>query len=76
MQQGWLAQFRKYQNITEITRPVIVNLIEKIYVYENNEIQVVFRHRDQLADIMSFLKNQNTVEKKPETTGFLRQEVI
>ena len=54
-QQGWLAQFRKYENITEINRMVVVNLIERVNVYEGAEIEVVFRQRDQFNGIMKFL---------------------
>ncbi len=53
--QGFLAQFRQYQNVTELTRMVVVHLIEKIYLYPDHEIQVVFKHRDQIADMMEFL---------------------
>ena len=60
-QQSWLSQFREYQNITEVTRAVVVNLIEKIFIYENNEIEVIFRHRDQLADIMAFILPERKV---------------
>lgn len=57
-QQNWISQFRKYKNITEISRPIVVNLVEKIYIYENNKIEIVFRHQDQLANMVSFLKEQ------------------
>lgn len=57
-QQSWLSQFRQYRNISEISRVVVVNLIERINVYEGSEIEVVFRQRDQFADIMSFLEEQ------------------
>ncbi|MEH2933620.1 recombinase family protein [Acutalibacter sp. JLR.KK004] len=57
-QQGWLAQFRQYENITEITRLVVVSLIERINVYEDAEIEVVFRQKNQFEDIMQFLNEQ------------------
>lgn len=57
-QQGWLAQFREYENITEITRLVVVSLIERVNIYEDGEIEVVFRQRDQFDDIMKFLEER------------------
>lgn len=57
-QQSWLAQFKEYENISEITRRVIVSLVERINVYEGSEIEVVFRHKDQFADIVAFLAEQ------------------
>lgn len=62
-QQSWLDQFREYKNISEISRRVIVSLVERIQIYEHAEIEVVFRYKDQFADIMSFLqKNQGKAE--------------
>lgn len=57
-QQGWLAQFRQYRNLTDISRNVVVNLIERINIFEGQEIEVVFKQQDQFADIMAFLENQ------------------
>lgn len=63
-QQSWLAQFREYENITAITRRLIVSLVERINVYEDSEIEVVFRHRDQFAHIKEFLENQEGKSEK------------
>lgn len=75
-QQGWIAQFKEYENITEINRNAIVNLIEKIYVYEGNEIEVVFRHRNQLNDIMEFLQQKKPVPVQRPALTVLEREVI
>lgn len=58
--QCWLEQFAKFKNVNLITREVIVSLVEKIYIYEENEVEVVFNYRDEFKDIVSFLeKHQN-----------------
>lgn len=62
-QQGWLAQFRSYRNISEITRKVVVNLIERINVFEGHQIEVVFKQKDQFADICAFLESQKEAAK-------------
>lgn len=59
--QGWLAQFKQYENITEITRLVVVGLIERVNVFENAEIEVVFRQRDQFEDIIQFVDGHREV---------------
>ena len=59
-QQSWLAQFREYENISEVTRSILVSLVERIKVFENSEIEVVFRHKDQFTDILTFLEAQKT----------------
>lgn len=75
-QQGWLSQFREYKNISEISRVVVVNLIERINIYENSEIEVVFRHRDQFADIMTFLEQQKQPKSLRRPAHVLKSEVV
>ena len=76
-QQSWLAQFKEYKNISEVTRSVLVSLVERINVYENSEIEVVFRHKDQFADIIAFLEEQKThSHPEPKVIPMPRLEVV
>ena len=61
-QQGWLSQFRQYENITEITRRVVVNLIDRIYIHEDKGIDVLLMHKDQFDAIAEFLDAQREKE--------------
>ncbi|MCD8005871.1 MAG: recombinase family protein [Oscillospiraceae bacterium] len=54
-QQGWLAQFRQYENIQELSRSVVVSLIDRIYIRDSKDIDVKLRHRDRFAAIVEFL---------------------
>lgn len=56
--QGWIGQFRAYRNVTELSRPLIVNLVDRVLLYPDKSIKVELRHRDQLQDVMEFLQNQ------------------
>ncbi len=62
-QQGWLSQFRQYENIREINRTVVVNLIEKIRIHKDQSIDVVLRHHDQFAAILTYLHQQKKDEE-------------
>lgn len=57
-QQGWLAQFHLYQTVTSLDRALIVNLVEKITLYPDRQIDVKLRHQNQFAGIMEFLDSQ------------------
>ena len=57
-EQGWLAQFRRYRNIPALTRAVVVNLVDRILLYPGRQIQVEFRHKDQIGDVLAFLQEQ------------------
>ena len=65
-QTGWLAQFRKYRNIPSLSRAVVVNLIEKVYLYPGKQIKVVLRYQDQFSDIMEFLQTQKAAYTLPQ----------
>ena len=55
---SWLAQFRQYAGVTEITRPLVVSLVEQIRVYQDGQVEVTFRHQDQFIRILEFLRQR------------------
>jgi len=61
-QQGWLSQFRQYENITELNRMVVVNLIDRIFIHEDRGIEVILMHKDQFEAIAEFLDAQREKE--------------
>lgn len=48
----FLDVYRKYRKLEEITRPMVVELIEKIEVYEGNRVEITFRFHDEIADLL------------------------
>lgn len=43
--QRWLDNFLKYREINALSREMLVNLIERIDVYENNKLNITFRFK-------------------------------
>ena len=62
-QQSWIEQFRQYENVTELTRPMVIHLIERINIFEDSHIEIVFRHRNQIEEILRFISEQTTDKK-------------
>lgn len=62
-QQSWIEQFRQYENVTELTRPMVIHLIERINIFEDSHIEIVFRHRNQIEEILRFISEQTTGKK-------------
>lgn len=62
-QQSWIEQFRQYENVTELTRPMVIHLIERINIFEDSNIEIVFRHRNQIEGILRFISEQTTDKK-------------
>ena len=50
----WIELFKQYENITELQRAVVVNLIERIIIYDAKHIEVVFRYQDQLNSAVQY----------------------
>jgi len=59
-ERAWVALFREYENIEEVDRRVLMALVDRIYVYENHRVEVVFRFRDE------FLAQQSYIEQFKE----------
>ena len=51
----FLDVYRKYRKLEEITRPMVVELIEKIEVYDGNRVEITFRFQDEIADLLEEL---------------------
>ena len=62
-QQSWVEQFRQYENVTELTRPMVIHLIERINIFEDSNMEIVFRHRNQIEEILQFI-SEKTANKK------------
>ena len=43
----WMEQFRKHQNLTELTRYIVVTLIDRILIYKDHRVEIRFRWQDE-----------------------------
>lgn len=53
----FLETFLKYQNITQLERKILIELIDKIYIYENNQIDAKFNYQDEYKLTLEFIEN-------------------
>lgn len=58
----FLDVYRKYRKLEKITRPMIVELIEKIEVYEGNRVEITFRFHDEIADLLEELHQKQQTQ--------------
>jgi hypothetical protein len=52
----FISHFLKYKNIDKLTREVIVELIEMIYVHEGGTITVNFKYQDEYQRLLDLLE--------------------
>lgn len=53
--QSWMEVFKKYRNITEIDRKVVVELLDEIVVFKDKRIEVHFRYGDEYEKTVRYL---------------------
>ena len=60
---AFLAGFRKYGTIRSLTRPMLLELVKEIRVYDENRIEIELNFRDEYAQLMEYLEmNQEAIE--------------
>ena len=61
-----LVAFTKHQNIDQLSRELLVELIDHIKVYENGNISVRFKFADEFRSIAEYIEINTT---KPAVAG-------
>lgn len=51
----FIAHFIKYRNITQLTRPMLVELLENIFVYEDNRIEIQLKYQDAYEQVIQYI---------------------
>jgi DNA invertase Pin-like site-specific DNA recombinase len=54
--QLWMNEFLEHKNITKMTRKIVVHLIYRIYIYEDNRLEIEFQYEEQLQAAMKLLE--------------------
>ena len=64
----FVAHFKKHGNIEKLTRPLLTELIEEIFVHEGGDIEVVFKFQDAYAQAAEYIElNKQLIEpEKPD----------
>ena len=53
---GFLAHFRKYGTITELTRPMLVELVKEIRVHDGDRLEIVLNFQDEYKALVEYLE--------------------
>ena len=74
-ERAWVALFREYENIEEVDRRVLMALVDRIYVYENNRVEVMFRFRDEFLAQQAYIDQFKEIIPEQYQTHILPQMV-
>lgn len=56
--QGWIDKFKGFQKIETLSRNIVVVLIDKIFVYEGERVEIVFKFDDEYKWAESFIEQR------------------
>lgn len=62
-----LVAFMQYQNITALSRDILIQLVDHILIYENGNIKVRFKFADELRRIAEYI--QINTDKPGQAAG-------
>ena len=64
----FVSHFKKYGNIECLTRPLLTELVQEIFVHEGGDIEVVFKFQDAYAEVVEYIElNKHLIEpEKPK----------
>ena len=63
----WLDEFRENMEIEKLDRMLLISLIDKILVYEDKTVEIVFKYRNEMAKAVDLIKGE--LEAKAGTTN-------
>ena len=52
----FISNFIKHQNIEELTRDIVVELINNIYIYEGGKIEVEVKFKDEYETALEYIE--------------------
>ena len=57
----WIKKFKEQKDLTELSRDIIIELIDCIYVHENGDITIKFKFEDEFKRIREYIENNKNV---------------
>lgn len=64
---GWMEQFKKYGNITELDRTAVVSLIDRIFIYRDRRVDIIYSCQDELRLLDETLAQVQVLDEKSES---------
>lgn len=55
----FLQVFTQFQSVEELTRDMLTALIERIYIDGHNEVEIIFKYRDEYKALCDFIEGRN-----------------
>ena len=54
-ERNWVTLFKQYENIEELNRRVLMSLVDRILIYENHVIEIIFKYKDEYQQTLEYV---------------------
>ena len=54
-ERNWVTLFKQYENIEELNRRVLMALVDRIMIYEDHAIEIVFKYKDEYQQTLEYV---------------------
>lgn len=62
----WMKEFQRYRNVQELNRQILTSLVDKIMIFDDGSMEVVFRYKDEFAMLLENIRNYQGSEEIPK----------
>ncbi len=59
----WISHYKRNRKIKKITREILKELIQNIYVNEDGSIKIVFKYEVEYKELLNYLQQEGSVSK-------------
>lgn len=63
---GWVEKFEMNKNIKELSKEVIDDLVEDIYIHEGGNITIQFKFQDEYQNVIDYIKENKCLLEDEE----------
>lgn len=60
---NWMKDYMQYFDQVNLTRTMLLSLVDKIYISNDKHIKIVFRYQNELTDMTNFVEENDEVLK-------------
>lgn len=54
-ERNWVTLFKQYENIDELNRRILIALVDRVLVYEDHAIEIIFKYRDEYQQTLEYV---------------------
>lgn len=52
----WIAHFKSFRHVDVMERKILVKIIDRIYVYEGNRIEIIFKYQNEYRAAVAYIE--------------------